>query len=161
MARGRHWPLRTAGVLAAAVGLLMGTASPAPAQDPSDPFAPLRRLTGNPVTVPPRALAVIPERHAGRHLRVIDVLESVDPQFDDLARGFGLSHELAIQLRLREAHIPIFVAKTEASISTVLQLRLGSTVEVRGVLIARGGRYLFLASEVRPSNGAGRGRRGR
>lgn len=126
-----------------------GAASSARAQ-PSDPFATLRALRGRPVTVPPRALAVIPERHTGRRVRLTDVLERVVPQFDDFARGAGLTPREAIQLRTREANIPIFVAKNETNVSTVLQLAIGARIEVRGVLIERGGRYLFLASDVRP-----------
>lgn len=119
----------------------------------SDPFAILRATSGSPVTVPPRALAVIPERHTGRPIRVVDVLERIEPQFDDLARGVGLASSTAIQLRTVEANIPIFVPKSDATISTVLQLRLGSPVEVTGLLVERGNRYLMLASEVRSASG--------
>ena len=121
------------------------------AQQPEDPFAALRNPSGAPVLVPPRALAVIPERHTGRSIRVVDVLTGIDPQFDEAARSAGLTPQRAIQLRTREANVPIFVAKTETTISTVLQLELGSPIEVRGVLVERNGRYLLLASEVRTS----------
>ncbi|HJL18452.1 MAG TPA: hypothetical protein RMH99_22500 [Sandaracinaceae bacterium LLY-WYZ-13_1] len=136
--------------LAAVAALVLATRSSA--QTTGDPFAPLTSTRGTPVMVPPRALAVIPERHTDRRLRMVDVLERIDPQFDDLARGAGLRPERAIQLRTREANLPIFVEKSEASVSTVLQLDLGARIEVRGVLIERGGRYLFLASDVRPSS---------
>jgi hypothetical protein len=142
----------TAALALASASILAPATGPASAQPSSDPFAPLESTRGSPVLVPPRALAVIPERHTGRALRMIDTLERIVPQFDELARGAGLSPRRAIQLRTREANIPIFVAKTEASVSTLLQLDLGSRVEVRGVLIERDGRYLFLASEVRPSS---------
>lgn len=116
-----------------------------------DPFERLGQLSGTPTQVPARALAVIPERHVDRPLRIVDTLDGVEPQFDDLARGAGLSPQRAIQLRTREANIPIFVAKNEATISTVLQIEIGARVEVQGVLVERGGRYLFLASTVRPA----------
>ena len=122
------------------------------AQASSDPFEVLRGATGSALMVPPRALAVIPERHTGRLIRVVDQLVRIEPQFDDLARGLGLSSLVAIQLRTREANIPIFVAKTDATISTVLQLRLGSPVEASGLLIERGGRFLMLASDVRAAD---------
>ena len=137
-------------LLAAAISLPLA-ARPLAAQS-ADPFDLLRSATGTPVTVPPRALAVIPERHMGRLIRLVDDLVRIEPQFDDLARGVGLSGAHAIQLRTREANIPIFVAKTDATISTVLQLRLGTDIEVTGILLERGSRYLMLASEVRASS---------
>lgn len=120
----------------------------------SDPFGILRTASGTAVTVPPRALAVIPERHTSRLIRVVDELVRIEPQFDDLARGVGLTSLIAIQLRTRETNIPIFVAKSDATISTVLQLRLGAPVEVTGLLVERGNRYLMLASEVRSAAGS-------
>ena len=117
-----------------------------------DPFAVVRTVTGQAALTPPRALAVIPERQGGRLLRVQDVLLAIDPQFDDLSRGAGLDGRRAIQLRTREANVPIFVAKTQASIATVLQLELGARIEVEGVLVERGARYLFLATVVRPAS---------
>lgn len=135
-----------------AVCLLALVASePANAQQPPDPFLAVSEARGSEVQVPPRALAVIPERHTGRMLRMTDQLSRIEPQFDDLARGAGLNASRAIQLRTREANIPIFVRKTDATVSTVLQLELGAQIEVRGVLIERGGRYMFIASSVRPS----------
>lgn len=137
--------------------LLIATlgASPVGAQG-GDPFEPLRSVTGSAVSAPPRALAVIPERHTGRLIRVVDELAAVEPQFDDLAIGAGLNSRVAIQLRTREANIPIFVAKNDATISTVLALRLGAPVEVVGLLVERGGRYLMLASDVRMASARGR-----
>ncbi len=99
--------------------------------------------------MPPRALAVIPERHTNRLLRLADHLERIEPQFDDLARGAGLNSRTSIQLITREAHLPIFVHKTDSTVSTVLQLQIGARIEVRGVLFERGSRYLFVASDVR------------
>ncbi|MGE3635702.1 MAG: hypothetical protein AB7P00_37705 [Sandaracinaceae bacterium] len=148
----RHRPLWLACV--GLTGLVVG-ALPLPpgarAQHDPDPFADARALQGSEALVPPRALAVIPERHTGRRLRVIDELSRIEPQFDDLARGAGMSPARAIQLRTREANIPIFVEKTDATVSTVLQLELGARIEVRGVLLERGGRYLLVASSVRPA----------
>ena len=144
-------PLRWARILLvlAAWGLV---GSVSVAQDASDPFAVLSaRQNANAAPVPPRALAVIPERHTGRLIRMVDVLVAIDPQFDDVATGAGLDGGRAIQLRTREARVPIFVQKNDASIATLLQLPIGSRVEVRGVLVSRGSRYLFLASEVRPA----------
>lgn len=140
-----------AGALGAGALGIGALGSSAEAQTASDPFEALAQAGANAVLVPPRALAVIPERHVGRGLRMVDVLLRIEPQFDDLARGAGLNPERAIQLRTREANIPIFVLKNDATVSTVLRLELGAPVEVRGMLIERGGRYLFLASEVRPS----------
>jgi len=121
-----------------------------------DPFEVVRRLQGtDAMRIPPRALAVIPERHTDRRIQMVDVLVAIDPQFDDLATGFGLDVRRAIQLRTREARVPIFVAKTESAVSTLLQLAMGSRVEVEGVLIARGSRYLLLASSVRPASRTG------
>jgi len=146
-------PLRWARILLvlAAWGLV---GSVSVAQDASDPFAVLsarQNANAAPVPVPPRALAVIPERHTGRLIKMVDVLVAIDPQLDDVATGAGLDGGRAIQLRTREARVPIFVQKNDASIATLLQLPIGSRVEVRGVLISRGSRYLFLASEVRPA----------
>lgn len=109
-------------------------------------------MGGTDVLVPPRALAVIPERNTGRRLRMVDTLDRIDPQFDDLARGAGLNSQTAIQLITREANVPIFVAKSDSTVSTMLQLEIGQPVEVVGVLFERGGRYLFVASEVRQSS---------
>ena len=97
----------------------------------------------------PVPLAVIPERHVDRLIRVTDDLARIEPQFDDLARGAGLTSRTAIQLITREANLPIFVRKTDATVSTVLQLDIGQRIEVRGVLFERGSRYLFVASDVR------------
>lgn len=121
-----------------------------PAVDP-DPFLPMRQARGEIALVPPRALAVIPERHVGRRIRMTDVLTAIEPQFDDFSRNAGLSTRISIQIRTREAKIPIFVSKNEATIATVLQLSAGATVELVGILIERGGRYLFLASDIRSS----------
>lgn len=115
----------------------------------SDPFDVLRSRGGEPAAVPPRALAVIPERHTGRMIRVVDVLTRIEPQFDDLARGFGLTGRSSIQFRTREANVPIFVAKTPATIATLLQIEVGATITIDGILVERGGRYLLLASDVR------------
>jgi len=131
--------------------LALAVSAPAAAQRQPDPFEVVRSAGGTAQRVPPRALAVIPERHTGRRLQMVDQLSRIEPQFDDLARGAGLNAQRAIQLRTREANIPIFVAKTDATVSTVLQLRLGAEIEVQGVLIERGGRYMFIASSVRPS----------
>ncbi len=151
----RRAQLRASSIAAiASVTLAAIAMTPAAGAQASDPFAILRATTGTPVPVPPRALAVIPERHTGRLIRVVDLLERIEPQFDDLARGVGLASLIAIQLRTREANIPIFVAKSDATISTVLQLRLGAPVEVTGLLVERGNRYLMLASEVRSAAGA-------
>jgi hypothetical protein len=139
-------------LIGAAAGAALAFAAPLSAQDEpagEDPFAILQRAPGEAALTPPRALAVIPERHTGRPIRINDVLVAIDPQFTDLARGAGLTGRRAIQLRTRETHVPIFVAKTPTTISTLLQIQLGTAVEVRGVLIERGGSYLFLASEVR------------
>jgi hypothetical protein len=150
----------------AALILLSGTAGTALAQPASaqvDPFATLARLTGTPVRVAPRALAVIPERHTGRLIQLTDTLERVDPNFSDIALGAGLSHQRAIQLRTQDARVPIFVQKTQATISTVLQLQVGAPIEVQGILVERGGRFFFLATDVRPgtTTPARRRRRGR
>ncbi len=124
------------------------------AQDPptaqnDDPFAVLRSMHGAaPVAVPPRALAVIPERHAGRLLMVEDYLMRIEPQFDDLARGVGLDSRRAIQFRTRDANIPFFVAKTPSTITVMLQVDINARLEITGALVERGGRYLFLASDV-------------
>lgn len=128
---------------------LVLVAIPTAAQEPADPFAALSTLRGTPALVPARALAVIPERHTNRPVRVVDTLERIDPQFPEFAREAGLTPQRAIQLHTRETNVPMFVAKTEATVSTVLQLELGSSIEARGVLVERGGHYLFLASEVR------------
>jgi hypothetical protein len=138
----------------AALALLVTGTGIGVAQQPSatDLFAAARQLRGAEVLVPPRALAVIPERNTGRRLRLIDTLSRIDPQFDDIARGAGLTPRTAIQLVTREANVPIFVAKSDSTVSTMLQLRIGQPVEVVGVLFERGGRYLFVASEVRESS---------
>lgn len=134
----------------AAVGCLIASVSTA--QDASDPFAVLpAQRSANAAPVPPRALAVIPERHTGHLIEMVDVLVAIDPQFDDVATGAGLDGRGAIQIRTREARVPIFVRKTDSSIATLLQLPIGSRVKVQGVLVSRGSRYLFLASEVRPA----------
>jgi hypothetical protein len=122
------------------------------AQDASDPFGVLRRhASSSAAAVPPRAIAVIPERHTGRLLRVVDVLVAIDPQFDAAATEAGFSISNAIQVRTREARVPIYVPKTDATIATLLQLPIGSRVEVRGVLVSRGTSFLFVASEIRPA----------
>lgn len=138
------------------------------AQDPpasnDDPFLVLRTIPGTPMSVPPRALAVIPERHAGRMLVVEDYLIRVEPQFDDLARGLGLDSRRAIQFRTRDANIPFFVAKTPATITVMLQVEINARLEMTGALVERGGRYLFLASDVhasgQPTTPANRGQGG-
>ena len=132
--------------------LLVSGAAIGFAQQPTDLFAAARAMSGTEVLVPPRALAVIPERNTGRRLRMIDTLDRIDPQFDDLARGAGLNSQTAIQLITREANVPIFVAKSDSTVSTMLQLEIGQPLEVVGVLFERGGRYLFVASEVRQSS---------
>ncbi|UJR80343.1 hypothetical protein [Sandaracinus amylolyticus] len=151
-------PLRSLAPGIALASTIVFVASLAVAQS-VDPFGILRETSGAPVPVPPRALAVIPERHTGRAIRLVDELERIEPQFDDLAVGAGLSSRIAIQLRTREANVPIFVAKSDASIATVLALRLGAPIEVTGVVVERGGRYLMLASDVRSAaTGSARGR---
>lgn len=142
---------RTIPWVLAAVALLAAAALAEAQQQPptSDLFEAAGRFRGAAVSVPPRALAVIPERHVDRLIRVTDDLARIEPQFDDLARGAGLSSRTAIQLVTREANLPIFVRKTDATVSTVLQLEIGQRIEVRGVLFERGGRYLFVASDVR------------
>jgi hypothetical protein len=136
--------------------LLCALAAPAlpgaAAQDAGDPFGVLRRHTSSTAAaVPPRAIAVIPERHTGRLLRIVDVLVAIDPQFDAAASEAGFAIANAIQLRTREARVPIYVPKTDATIATLLQLPIGSRVEVRGVLVSRGTSFLFVASEIRPA----------
>lgn len=156
---GRTLAVATSAGLAIAAIAGAAWSAPAARAQSADPFEAVRAATGTPVPVPARALAVIPERHTGRPIRVVDDLVRVEPQFDDLARGAGLTSLVAIQLRTREANVPIFVAKNDATISTVLQLRLGAPVEVTGLLVERGNRYLLLASEVRSAPGGGsRGR---
>lgn len=152
-----------ASVLAAACGLvalLLPGGTPLAAQSGEDgPFALLAARQGQEaVRLPPRALAVIPERHTGRLIRFVDELAAIDPQFDDFARGMGLGGESAIQLRTVEARIPVFLPKTETTIATMLQVRLGSRLAVEGLLVERGSRYLILATDVRPT---ARGRRRR
>lgn len=135
--------------LAAAVACALSPVA-AFAQDPVDPFAVLRQpRPAQAAPVPPRALAVIPERHTGRLIRVVDELIALEPQFDDLATGAGLDGRRAIQLRTREARIPIFVAKSDASIATLLEIPIGALIEVEGILVERGSRYLLIASSVR------------
>jgi len=152
MSHRRSW------IAVTAVAALLASAGHATAPE-TDPFAILEgRSEGQPVRVPPRALAVIPERHTARLIRVVDVLVAIDPQFDDLATGAGLDGRRAIQLRTREARVPIFVEKNDGTISTLLSMPIGTPVEVEGVLVARGSRYLFLAARVRPSS---RGQGGR
>jgi hypothetical protein len=138
-------------VVGPAVVFVLLLSIPATAQDAAaaDPFALLASHQGTAGPVPPRALAVIPERHVGRLIRVVDALSAIDPQFDDLATGAGLDGRRAIQIRTREARVPIFVRKDEATVATMLQLPIGAEIQVTGILISRGGRYLFLASEVR------------
>lgn len=145
-------PRRTLPWVLAAVAMLVAAAL-AEAQPPpagtNDLFEAAGRFRGAAVSVPPRALAVIPERHVDRLIRVTDDLARIEPQFDDLARGAGLTSQTSIQLVTREANLPIFVRKTDATVSTVLQLEIGQRIEVRGVLFERGSRYLFVASDVR------------
>ena len=140
---------RLAPVFACAlIGLCVGPN--ARGQDRADPFALLRsHRPADAVPVPPRALAVIPERHVGRMIRVQDELLSIDPQFDEVATGAGLDGRRAIQLRTREARVPVYVAKNDSTISTLLEIRLGTPVEFEGILVERAGRYLFLAASVR------------
>lgn len=143
---------------AASVMLIAGAAL---AQS-ADAFEALRTATGAPAAVPARAIATIPERHLGRLVRVTDELEHIQPP-DELARAVGLTSALAIQIRTRDLGVPVFVQKTDATITTVLGLRLGAPVELTGVLVERGPRYLFLASDVRPAtapttSGTGSGR---
>ncbi len=149
----RTMPRRSLVLSLAAVALLviaaLAEAQPSPPTGPVDLFEAAGRLRGTAVSVPPRALAVIPERHVDRLIRVTDDLARIEPQFDDLARGAGLTSRTSIQLVTREANLPIFVQKTDATVSTVLQLELGQRIEVRGVLFERGSRYLFVASDVR------------
>ncbi|MBX3271592.1 MAG: hypothetical protein KF729_15105 [Sandaracinaceae bacterium] len=150
-------PRRRLPALATSAALALGAlalaafveAQPPATPAPSDLFEAADRLRGAAVSVPPRALAVIPERHVDRLIRVTDDLARIEPQFDDLARGAGLTSRTSIQLVTREANLPIFVRKTDATVSTVLQLEVGQRIEVRGVLFERGSRYLFVASDVR------------
>ena len=154
----KRWPLVSLlfslAVLAAiAVSVTVGSRAQdsLPAGTP-DPFVSLVAgvdSAGAPAVVPPRAFAVIPERNTGRRVRVTDVLTAIDPQFDDIARGMGLTGQRAIQLRTREANMPIFVAKTQSTIATLLQVPMGATIEVQGVVVERGGHYVLLASSVR------------
>lgn len=146
-------------VLAAAL-LGLASANGLSAQDAAPgPFALVAQRRGQEaVRVPPRALAVIPERHTGRLIRFIDELDAIEPQFDDFARGMGLGGDSAIQLRTVEARIPVFVPKTEATISTLLQVPLGARMEIEGVLVERASRYLLLASDVRPTSRRRQGR---
>ena len=144
-------------LFAIALALAAGPA-PSAAQRPTDLFTSARRVRGGVVLVPPRALAVIPERNTGRRLRMIDALERIEPQFDGLARSAGLTPQTAIQLITREANVPIFVEKTDSSVSTALQLQSGQPIEVVGVLFEREGRYLFVASELRESTAQRRSR---
>ncbi|MEM9194921.1 MAG: hypothetical protein AAGF12_37425 [Myxococcota bacterium] len=131
--------------------LLLALSTPAAGQS-ADPFAVLQSHgNASGALVPPRAIAVLPERHTGRLLRMVDVLVAIDPQFDDFAANAGLTGTAAIQLRTREARVPIFVAKNDATIATLLQVPIGSRVEIRGVLVPRGNRYLFIAASVRPA----------
>lgn len=144
-----------------ALVLLASSAGTGVAQRPgsTDLFAAARRLRGAEVLVPPRALAVIPERNTGRRLRVIDTLDRIVPQFDDVARSAGLNPQTAIQIITREANLPIFIAKSDSTVSTMLQLEIGQPIEIVGVLFERAGRYLFVASEVRESPARRRRRR--
>jgi hypothetical protein len=146
-ARGRPRALRFAPFF-----LVLIAVAPALAQDATDPFGVLRRhAASSAASVPPRAIAVIPERHTGRLLRVVDVLVAIDPQFDAAATEAGFAVANAIQVRTREARVPIYVPKSDATIATLLQLPIGSRVEVRGVLVPRGASFLFVASEIRPA----------
>ncbi|MCB9591271.1 MAG: hypothetical protein H6719_00955 [Sandaracinaceae bacterium] len=143
---------RRSALLAFAALAILVAAALAEAQQPptaTDLFEAAGSIRGAAVSVPPRALAVIPERHVDRLIRVTDELARIEPQFDDLARGAGLTSRTSIQLVTREANLPIFVRKTDATVSTVLQLEIGQRIEVRGVLFERGSRYLFVASDVR------------
>lgn len=139
---------RAIGAWSAAASVLL-IAGAALAQS-ADPFETLRTAAGSPAAVPARAIATIPERHLGRLVRVTDELEHIQPP-DELARAVGLTSALAIQIRTRDLGVPVFVHKTDATITTVLGLRLGGHVEVTGVLVERGPRYLFLASDIRPA----------
>ncbi len=133
------------------------SAQDAPPSSTPDPFVSLLAgidVAGSPAAVPPRALAVIPERNTGRRIRVADVLTAIEPQFDDIARGMGLTGQRAIQLRTREANMPIFVAKTQTTIATLLQVPMGATIEVQGVVIERSGHFVLLASSVRQASAA-------
>lgn len=157
----KRWPLVLLACLLAVLSSISLAASDATrAQDSAqgssaDPFAALLVGVGvaDPAAmVPPRALAVIPERNTGRRVRITDVLTAIDPQFDDIARGMGLTGQRAIQLRTREASLPIFVAKTQSTIATLLQVPLGATIEVQGVVIERSGHFVLLASSVRQAS---------
>jgi len=143
---------RRSAVLVAAAALVLAGAtfvSAQPGEGNNDLFSQAARFRGAAVSVPPRALAVIPERHTNRLIRVADDLERIEPQFSELARGAGLNSRTAIQLITQEAHLPLFVHKTDSTVSTVLQLTIGQRIEVRGVLFERSGHYLFIASDVR------------
>jgi hypothetical protein len=147
------------GSIAIAIAIAIATSAAAIATAQAvDPFEVVRAHRGGAVPVPPRALAVIPERHTGRLIRVIDHLERIDPQLDDIAQRAGLSNASAIQLWTREANVPIYVAKTDATVTTLLGVRLGASLEITGVLLEREGQYVMLASDVRPSGAAPRGR---
>lgn len=159
----KRWPLVVlAGSLAALASVVLSSALGSRAQDTptqisADPFVSLLAGvdTSEPAAmVPPRALAVIPERNTGRRVRVTDVLTAIDPQFDDIARGMGLTGQRAIQLRTREANLPIFVAKNQSTIATLLQMPMGATIEVQGAVIERSGYFVLLASSVRQASAA-------
>lgn len=139
---------RAIGAWCAAASVLL-VAGAALAQS-SDPFEALRQTSGAPGAVPARAIATIPERHVGRLVRVTDELAHIEPP-DELARAVGFTSQLAIQIRTRDLGVPVLVQKTDAAITTVLGLRLGAPIQLTGVLVERGPRYLFLASDVRPA----------
>ncbi|MCS6799195.1 MAG: hypothetical protein NZ898_11830 [Myxococcota bacterium] len=142
--------------LLACLGALMPRSE---AQDRGDPFAPLRAVRpGDVVRVPPRALALIPERHVGRMVRFVDELVAIEPVFDEVATAAGLDVRRAVQLRTREARIPIFVAKTEAVIATLLDARMGASLEIEGLLVERTGRFHLLAATVRTRASTATGR---
>jgi hypothetical protein len=135
----------------AAIAIAVASAAAAQESAGVDPFTVLAAHRGAASPVPPRALAVIPERHTDRLIRFVDVLVAIDPQFDDLATGAGLDGRRAVQLRTQEARVPIFVRKDEPTVATLLQVPIGARIQLTGVLVPRGSRYLFLAAEVRPA----------
>lgn len=139
---------RAIGAWCAAASVLL-VAGAAIAQS-SEPFEALRQTSGAPAAVPARAIATIPERHVGRLVRVTDELTSLEPP-DELARAVGFTSQLAIQIHTRDLGVPVLVQKNDATITTALALRLGAPVQLTGVLVERGPRYLFLASDVRPA----------
>ncbi len=140
------------GVLTLVLFLLANFPRLGTAQQPApDPFAPLRALRGEPTLAPARALAVIPERHTGRLLRFADVLTEITPEFEPLAHRAGFDARNCIQIRTRDSGLTVFVMKSQTNVNTLLQLALGSRIEVDGVLVEYDGAFVFVANAVRSS----------